>query len=264
MRKRIFSIIMVLLLVSGSFPYNFGKASADVTNPVIESIQVDKTEVTSGDTIKVSVKATDDVGVSRVYVYYKSPTTNKTIGIYPNYNSLTNSYEGSYKITSNSESGTYKVSSVYVYDTSDNVTYLPSYSDYENKLGSGQFTVSGTTADVTNPVLDSIQVDKTEVKAGDSVKVSVKATDNVGISRVYVYYKSPTTNKTIGIYPNYNSLTNSYEGSYTITSNSEAGTYKVSSVYVYDTSDNVTYLPSYSDYENKLGSGQFTVSGTTA
>ncbi|MCM3728908.1 Ig-like domain-containing protein, partial [Neobacillus cucumis] len=133
-----------------------------------------------------------------------------------------------------------------------------SYSDYENKLGSGQFTVSGTTADVTNPVLDSIQVDKTEVKAGESVKISVKATDNVGVSRVYVYYKSPITNKTIGIYPNYNSLTNSYEGSYTITSNSEAGTYKISSVYVYDTSDNVTYLPSYSDYENKLRSGQFT------
>src|SRR5437764_1014773 len=99
-------------------------------------------------------------------------------------------------IYSNSESGTYKVDGIDINDTSSNSTYFYSYNDTQNKLSSGQYTVSGTTgADITKPTFDSISVDKIKATAGDSVKVSVKATDDVGIQYLYVHYYTPITHK---------------------------------------------------------------------
>ena len=45
-------------------------------------------------------------------------------------------------------------------------------------LSSGDFEVSGTSADVTKPTFTSVEVDKQEGTVGDTVKVSVDAEDS--------------------------------------------------------------------------------------
>ncbi|MFD2616124.1 hypothetical protein, partial [Terrilactibacillus laevilacticus] len=230
MKKNVVALI-VFILLTGTLQINNVKAVADVTNPTLESIQVDKTEATVGDTVKVSVKATDDVGISRVRLYYKTPITNKSVYVSMNYNPTTGMYEGSIPIQSNSESGTYKVNYVTIYDSSENQISVWDWDGPDNKLSGGEFTVTGTTeADITKPTLESIQVDKSKATINDTVKVSVKATDDVGISRVRLYYKTPITNKSVYVSMNYNPTRGMYEGSIPIQSNSESGTYKVSYV----------------------------------
>ncbi|MDQ0200757.1 Ig-like domain-containing protein [Neobacillus ginsengisoli] len=264
MLKKVVSLLTALLLIISTVPLSKTFAAADVTKPVFESISVDKTQDTVGDSVKISVHATDDVGIQIVRVFYKSPITKKSFYVPMNFNAQTNSYEGILSIPSNFEAGDYKVYFVSIDDTSGNNTTVADYSDSLNQLASGQFTVSGTSgADVTKPVFQNISVDKTIATTGDTVKVSVKATDDVGIQIVRVFYKSPITKKSFYVPMNFNAQTNSYEGILSIPSNFETGDYKVYFVSIDDTSGNNTTVADYSDSLNQLASGQFTVSGTS-
>ncbi|WP_226654781.1 Ig-like domain-containing protein [Guptibacillus hwajinpoensis] len=261
---KLVKILMVLLLVLGIFPTDFVSAEADVIAPELESITVDKEKATAGDHVKVSVKATDDVSVTHISVYYEKPITRKSFNVRMTYNQQTDQYEGTIPIETNSESGVYKVSSLYVYDSSDNISSYYLSSDDDGKLKEGEFTVSGTSgADVTKPTLGSITVDKEKATAGDNVKVSVKATDDVSVTHISVYYEKPITGKSFNVRMTYNQQTDQYEGTIPIETNSESGVYKVSSLYVYDSSDNISSYYLSSDDDGKLKEGEFTVSGTS-
>ena len=60
------------------------------------------------------------------------------------------------------------------------------------------FNATGITADIEAPVLDvsSLAISKNEVKPGESVRVSLKATDDMsGIRSITIYYETPITKK---------------------------------------------------------------------
>ncbi|WP_226643185.1 hypothetical protein [Mesobacillus subterraneus] len=253
-------IILSIFLVINTFMPGFALANADVTKPVFESIGVDRTEATPGDTVKVSISASDDVGIKKVFLYYYTPVTNKVMDVEMSFNNSENAYEGYISIPDNFEEGLYKVQRVSIYDTSDNTTVLYGY---ENPaLASGHFEVMGTNgADVTNPVFESISVDKVDVTPGDTVKISVKASDDIGIKRVFLYYYTPVTNKIIDVSMSYNTAANAFEGFITIPDNFEEGSYKVQRVSIYDTSDNRITLYGYES--PNLNTGWFNVTGTS-
>ena len=119
-------IVMMVMSFTSLFAYQDSYASADVTAPVIDtaSLSVDKTSAVSGDTVKLSVKVTDDVAVSYVEVVYTTPQTNKWSMIYLSYDSTTGYYEKSISISDTTEAGSWTIQMITAADTSGNsVTY---------------------------------------------------------------------------------------------------------------------------------------------
>ncbi|MEO2223839.1 Ig-like domain-containing protein [Priestia megaterium] len=254
MLKKYFIALLLLCLVVIEVPINPAFAAVDVIKPTLESVKTDKKEVKAGDTIHVQVKASDkESGVNSVYLYYKSPITGKYKYVRVNYNSSTGYYEGEITIDDSVEPGEWYVGYVTVSDNADNTTTI--YGPIEGS----NFIVKGTKADVTKPTLESIKVDKKEVKAGDTVHVQVKVSDKEsGVNSVYLYYKSPITGKYKYTRVNYNSSTSYYEGEITIDNSVEPGEWYVGYVTVSDNADNTTTI--YGPIEGS----NFIVKGTKA
>ncbi|WP_373599791.1 hypothetical protein, partial [Paraclostridium bifermentans] len=178
----------------------------DITPPAVEisSLKIDKKEVKPGDTVNISIKATDDMsGIDSIYVWYCMPITGKSEHIKLSYNSITDRYEGSMYIDENKEAGLWEINYIYASDKLDNEVYIKNsntnnYGDIREDLSSGNFNVSGTDTDVTPPEVEisSLKIDKKEVKPGDTVNISIKATDDMsGIDSIYVWYCMPITGK---------------------------------------------------------------------
>ncbi|MDQ1143744.1 hypothetical protein QE429_000571 [Bacillus sp. SORGH_AS 510] len=254
--KRVISLFMAVLLIISTVPISNVWAAADVTKPVFESLSVDKKEAGPGDTVNVSAKVTDDVGIKSVSLYYKVPGTDRTIKVPGNYNPETSTFEGWISIPSDFAAGVYQVSYIDIWDTSNNQTAIFQSDKFDN----ASFTVSGTSgADITKPVFESLSVDKKEAGPGDTVNVSAKVTDDVGIKSVSLYYKVPGTDRTIKVPGNYNPETSTFEGWVSIPSDFAAGVYQVSYIDIWDTSNNQTAIFQSSKFDN----ASFTVSGTS-
>ena len=256
------------------------KLTADITKPVIDfsSVKVSSNTVSSGESVTFSVAINDDRGISSAYVYYSTPITDKTEYIKLYKNSLTGLFEGSLQITNLTETGVFKIKWITATDTSKNTVdlYNSSVDGYyftpAADLSSGNFSVSGTNADITKPVIDfsSVKVSSNTVSSGESVTFSVAINDDRGISSAYVYYSTPITDKTEYIKLYKNSLTGLFEGSLQITNLTETGVFKIKWITATDTSKNTVdlYNSSVDGYyftpAADLSSGNFSVSGTNA
>ncbi len=128
-------------------------AAADVTAPTIDgvNVKVNKTNVTSGDTIVISVPVTDDYsGVYMVGVHYVMPVSKKDTSISMTYNEKSNMYEAKLEITDDWESGVWKISDIEAFDNQRNHARI--YNSNTNSgsyncvdMSGGDFKVSGTT-----------------------------------------------------------------------------------------------------------------------
>ena len=107
-------------------------------------------------------------------------------------------------------------------------------------FSAGDFEISGTEADVTAPVVDvsSLKVSQKTAVSGDTVKVSIKVTDETEVQSVWAYYKKPQTGNTELLWLNYNSLTGYYEGEIEVQEKSESGTWKIDHIYACDVYSN--------------------------
>ena len=121
--------------------------------------------------------------------------------------------------------------------------------------------------DIKAPVLDvsSLKIDKKEVKPGDIVKISLKASDDMsGIDYIRVWYKMPITGKNEGIIMKYNSSLDIYESEIYIDESKESGVWKIDCVYLKDNSENAVYvynsnINSYGSVREDLSAGDFNV-----
>ena len=252
-----------------------GQINSDIKPPTIEvdSLKVDKTEVKPGDTVKISVKASDDMsGIRHFSIIYTAPITGKNVEIFMEYNNQTNRYEKNIYIDEQMEDGLYKISQVYLKDNQNNEVWIGnsdinSYRDNLEDLSAGNFKVIGTKADIKPPKIDvnSLKVDKTEVKPGDTVKISVKASDDMsGIRHFSIIYTAPITGKNVEIFMEYNNQTNRYEKNIYIDEQMEDGLYKISQVYLKDNQNNEVWIGnsdinSYRDNLEDLSAGNFNV-----
>jgi len=128
---------------------------SDTTPPTINSVTLDPTVVAVGDPILVTVDATDDVGIASV--------TADGVG-------LTKS-DDVWTGTIIAEEGTHFVC-VSATDTSDNVGWNNSTS------------YTTTIVDTTDPVVNSVILNRTDVTDGDPIRVTVDATDDTGVVSV--------------------------------------------------------------------------------
>ena len=243
---------------------------ADVKPPTIDvaSLKVDKKEVKPGDTVKISLKASDDMsGIRQLDIRYKKPITGREEDIRMKYNSQKDIYEGSLYIDEQTEDGLWKIQFIFLGDNKDNYGYiynsnLNNYGKDSVDLSGGNFKVSGTNQDVKVPTIDvsSLKVDKKEVKPGDTVKVSVKANDDIsGIRQIDIRYKRPITGREEDIRMKYNSQKDIYEGSLYIDEQTEDGLWKIQFIFLGDNKDNYGYI--YNSNLNNYGKDSVDLSG---
>ncbi|WP_338658460.1 S-layer homology domain-containing protein [Paraclostridium sordellii] len=258
-------------LSSGDF--NVSETNSDVTAPTLDisSLKVDKKEVKPGDRVKLSFKATDDMSnIKKVFVYYDKPITGNTEDIIMKYNDETKLYEGYMEINEKSEEGNWKIDWILLEDEHENSRSIKNIhtNTYGEDLSSGDFNVSETNSDVTAPILDisSLKVDKKEVKPGDRVKLSFKATDDMSnIKKVFVYYDKPITGNTEDIIMKYNDETKLYEGYMEINEKSEEGNWKIDWILLEDEHKNSRSIKNIhtNTYGEDLSSGDFNVAEDT-
>ena len=91
---------------------------ADITAPIVDvsTLGVSQKTATAGDTVKVSVKVTDETEINSVRISYRRPKTNNNILVWLDYNATTGYYDGDIKIEENSEDGLWEIDYIYVSD----------------------------------------------------------------------------------------------------------------------------------------------------
>jgi hypothetical protein len=223
--------------------------SADVTKPTFVSMSVDKTDVKVGDKVRFIIRATDTgSGLKNyTYLYYKSPITGKNESIKMDYNASTGRYEGSRIITDIMEPGKWEVDWVTLSDNANNSIVV------DGPIRGSDFNVLDYRQDLTNPTFNTISVDKKTVDGGQSVGITTNAADNYLVKSVVVNYIKPLSNEVEAISLTPDSASANFSSRKYITSDSEYGEWKVSSVEVTDLNGNKTTVT-----EN-LSDGNFTV-----
>lgn len=89
---------------------------------------------------------------------------------------------------------------------------------------------------------DTVSVDKSYVEKGDKVKVSLKAADKSGISRITVNYQELTGGEFKHVDLEFNKETGYFEGYINIDDNFKEGTYRIWNIMAIDNENNSTVL----------------------
>ena len=156
--KKVISVLVIATLFVMSFAgisLSYVSAAADVTAPIVDvsTLKVSQKTATAGDTVKVSVKVTDETEINSVQIVYRRPKTyNDSSTLFLDYNVTTGYYEGDIKIEENSEDGIWEIKYIYVYDKFNNsrIIYNTNVSSYDENadLSMANFEVTGTAADI--------------------------------------------------------------------------------------------------------------------
>jgi len=247
--------MLVTALVLFFTPFNGAFAETITEEPTIKSITMDKKDVTTGDTVSVSIKINGYENYDYIILYYISPITGNSMNLSLNFNSQSMAYEGDIPIHDHLESGSYTPYRISLYGL--DVTSIES-SEYKG-FGDGAFTVTGTSG--KSPI-ENIQVNKSEVTIGETVKVSLKVGMPQLINYLNVYYETPS-NKWLSVSLHYNADTQLFEGVFPITAITEFGNYKLKMLSTYEVGD-ITSGYSGTQYENSFLKGDFNVYGTNA
>jgi hypothetical protein len=150
----------------------------DFEAPVISNVQVTQSEVQVGSTVTVSATVTDNVGIDSVYAYISNQDGFGEF-IPMSREAATDQWTVSYVIQDTTPPGFYSVT-VDAFDTSSRYNYA---------YAEGGFTVVNPEGDFTGPVITDIQLDKTDVNAGEQVTLSATVEDaGSGVAYVIANY----------------------------------------------------------------------------
>lgn len=252
---------------------NAQTSNRKLQKPVVDyaTLKADKTEVTGGEKVKISVKITHDNDMESAYVYYMSGITRNLKMVELKYNESTKLYEGYIEISNSSESGTWKAESILTVDSKDrtrNIYNSVTVSDITLKpredLSSGDFTVINTTPEYNPPTIEmsTLKVSQKTAKLGDKIKISIKITDETAIQRAMIFYTKPESQQSETIKLTYNKDTKMMEGYYEVTDTSESGEWKVNYIIAQDNNCNSVTLTSVWGNEEDLkcfANGDFVV-----
>ncbi len=248
-RMRCAALLMGLLVAGTTFHMTGEQSWAaaavnqteDTEDPVIhaDTIKIDKTEVRSGDVVTVSVKVTDNAGISRVFFDMRGRNVNNLIldNISMQYNQETGLYEGSFTVDDTIPQDHWYVYSIGARDMNNNYDFV--FDSYDGPLG--EVNIINPGVDSENPVIhgDTLTIDKKELALGETVTISVEVSDNTKIQCVSIGIKN-TDNDKWQPYKDmtYNSKTNRYEYCMAADDKEDVGHWKISSIRADDGVDN--------------------------
>ncbi len=257
--------LMIIIFTIMFFVFSIPVFAADLEAPEIkaDTLSVSKTEATIGDKVKFSVQITDKSQIKDVQVKYRRPQCNDMKLFVLAYNSSTGLYEVEFDVDNNYPSGTWIVEEIYVNDIKNNSEtvynkYAQQYMSPQDDFSAGNFTVTGTNADVTKPVINekSLTLSTDKVVVGDNLKVTLEIIDESEMSSAKIFFQADNESDSKNVYLNYNSNTGLYEGVFNVEEDDAEGKWKISLIEVIDTNNNKTtiysqttqYLKTYSFY----------------
>ncbi|RFU68295.1 hypothetical protein D0469_12335, partial [Peribacillus saganii] len=227
----------------------------DKTSPVLNTISISTQQTKPGDTVKVVADVTDnESGVSSISASFSKPS-GRSAYAYLYYNQTTGKYEGSITIDQYDELGEWQLYYVSMWDKAENHGYVYNSSSVPvattNKMdfSNCKFEVSETKPDLLGPILDSLSISLEQVtNNGARVKLTAEGSDNLsGMTSLSAYYIKPS-GKSYYVSFGWNSTIGKYVAYIPIDKYDELGTWKLSSMYLYDYKDNSKYV--YDNEEN--------------
>ena len=267
-RKMIGSILLGAVVIS-SMPVNAADSRelVDITAPYIDlsTLEIDKTTVDAEDTVTLKVRASDDLsGIRYASVYYDGSNDQGSIEL--EYDAESGYLEGTFPATSERKiNGKSELAWISIGDNAGNSSTY--YDGADGNLSAGDYMVTGgVDVDREAPAIDfsTLKADRSQTTAGDSVKVSVKVTDESGVAEVGVEYKQPLHDRWKEVILSYNEATGLYEGYIYIGNDSDYGDWQITYIYARDMEYN---FGSYGNYESsepvpEAESATFSVEGT--
>ena len=216
----------------------------DVTPPVIDpdSIEVTypegKTEATTGDTVIISVKISDDTAVKEANIMFVTPVTGRTVGQYQlKYNDTSGCWEYAFPVTAQTEQGTWKISRLAATDPNGNWVYMWAR---DTDLTKGNFIVY----DREKPRIDESSLTITVpdglygLFAGGEARIGVRVTDNVAVDKVQMELSSPDLSRVATADLTYNGESQLYEYIFSATEETAIGVWEISRITASDANGN--------------------------
>lgn len=228
----------------------------DVTPPVLTGITLDKTTVETPGIVTVTATATDDIsGVSGISIDFYCEESQQ--GIYANlsnevYNEETDEYEivdyftGRMRIDEYTLSGVYFCESINVYDRAGNrAEYRRNLDDWMIENGYFPLPEISNVVVINNssiaqnetmpPVLTSVDIPNTILNAPGSLAISATATDDSGVSHIFIDFYCESANRSLYTSLNdeiYNEDTEEYENTGIFKGKARADKYQIPGEYI--------------------------------
>ncbi|WHZ02863.1 Ig-like domain-containing protein [Neobacillus sp. YX16] len=179
----------------------------DYTAPVVESLEVTSSTAKVGEKVQIKAKVTDDkTGVKRVML----SLTNGGLGfkdVELVFDQNSGLWVGSYTVKANDHPGKYAV----IVSTEDN------NGNSQDSYPEQTLTIDNPNADVTGPVVKTVEITPADAKVGDTVKIVADVSDdNSSVYGVYASFESPNYEKYESISLVLNPETKKWEGTYEV------------------------------------------------
>ena len=186
MLKKINNNIVVILTIFSLLSLYFPMFSSisyanneDTTGPIIESIELNKEDVSPGDILEVKIFVTDESEIKEVSISYTKGYNGSGLGKTIKAEKQDNgSYIANIEITESFFSDYYRIS------TSAEDIYGNTASVSRDAI----FKVIGGIDDITGPIIEAIELSKEEVLPGDILEVKIFVTDESEIKEVSISY----------------------------------------------------------------------------
>ncbi|MCD6459518.1 hypothetical protein J7L67_02490 [bacterium] len=215
------------------------ESDSDITAPKLVSIFIDPPQAQGNEKVNVMVDATDDKsGVYRVYGLLSSPSNNAKLSFACRYSKELNVFEGIVNIPSDAESGFWQVEYLRLEDTAKNAKTYYRRSNPDIFEGA-KVDVLTEGSDSKPPVLEDIYITPLTVVYGQSLKIHVKASDDVsGVASVSGRIQSPSAQGYMPFFCKYDSEADDYIAEIIIQQNTEVGLWQIDSLVISDNARN--------------------------
>jgi len=228
-----------------SYPDNFStflvhSENEDIDGPVIQSIKIEKNEMTADETNTIQVKVTDASGVSELSLAYGIEAGDNSTA-YPTECTQTETvsiFECKVNIPYYLASGDYQILHVHARDNADNMSHV-GFQDLPIE-GINLIKLTNPHEDITSPVLNKVVMPTKVIKLDSVINLQISAKDlGSGVGAVDVYFENEFGDQVYGFDFNKTDK-NTWSTDMYVYGNFHEGTYKIKRLALYDMAGNRT------------------------